>query len=292
MSKLVQFAILVFTFTISQVTVADGKRQRGFSFLAAGLSLVDYEESSTFRFNGQTVDVETDSVQLVTQSSGVFVSINDKWGFYLQSSSTLGVPRSSERWEINEQQVRTNRVSFEQQDIVLIATKHISDTSRWLLGGGYQQFEFQRFAAQLTPSAPAFGIDEAALVDGTVSEVVTYLTGVVGLETSTLFDSNLKGWRYRAQAVLTVPALTTINNTSVAQGRSFSQSLNGAGLILNGTIGYQLNNSILIGAQLTARVRHQNAISREVEGIGGQTRFPETRFVSIQPAFTAYWSFQ
>jgi len=267
------------------------QRQSAFSSFSIGASLIDYEESPRLTVDGRVIDVETDLGAIPTQSSNAFVAIDRRWGFYLFSVSTLGVPRSTELWQIDEQIVRTNRVSFEQQSIGVLGSRRWRSNYQWLFGARYSKLEFKRFSASLTPESANFGITADTFSDGTVSETVWDISVLLGFEKSTLFLGDSNGWQYQWQVTVAVPLTSSLSNTEVEQGRAFSDSFNGYGVRLSAVLGFRFTTNFLIGASLQVQVLQRYALEQESSSAVALTAFPENRTVSVLPAIGAYWSF-
>ena len=258
--------------TAAQEATAD---RQGYSVLGGGYSIVDYEESSTLIVGDDTIDVETEAASIVTQSSGAFVSVNPSWGFYLHTLSTLGVPKSDEDWELGETDIRSNSVSFQYQRVELVASRRLkSSTTHALLGAQYSKLEYRRFGATLTDAASDFGIDEDTFESGTISETVWDITVLVGIERNTVFINSGRGWRYHGRVLVGVPLLSTIVNTSIANGKSFSNSFNGVEARALGIIGYQFSKNFFVGASLEVSIAQKNSVDREVDSTTGVTEFP------------------
>jgi hypothetical protein len=160
-----------------------------------------------------------------------------------------------------------------------------------LFGAQYGKSEFKRFAAKLTPEASDFGIDENTFSDGAVLESVWNYSLVVGYESNTLFTSKLPGWRHQLQVVAGVPVITSISNTDVNEGESFSESFNGFHLRFNGVYGYQFNENFIAAFALEMGTSQRDAISQDFEDSGGTTEFPENNIVYFYPSIVAMWSF-
>jgi len=263
----------------------------GYSFFGAGSDFMDYEENTTRQIAGETIDVETSIGLNFTQQSGAYVAVNQDWGFYLVTASTLGESGSDEAWQIDDTTVRTNKVSFERQRLGFLATYRIASKDFLLFGAQYGNTEFKRFAASLTPEAAAFGIDETTFSAGTVSENVWDLSLVAGYEWSTLFDSAAAGWRYQLQLIAGVPLTTSITNTDVNEGESFSAGFNGLQLRLNWVYGYQFSENVLAAFSLELGFARRNAISRDFADASGITEFPENTLIYSYPSVVVYWSF-
>ena len=279
---------------VNRVAVAQSSAdpsRAGYSFFGLGFNYIDYEENSARQVAGRVVDVETDSMVNVAQQSGTYVSFNPKWGFYLISSSTLGESQSDESWEIDEVSIQTNKVLFEQQRIALLLSKHFRSNQYFLMGAQYNNTEFRRFGANLTPAAADFGLTEETLNTGTESETVLELAVIAGIEKTTVFTSDQPGWRYQFQAVLGLPLFTNISNTEISDGKTFSQGFNGVFGQGRFNYGYQFNKNIFLSLNLEIALSQRNEIDREVSDSFGITEFPANTLVYIFPSLALYWSF-
>ena len=263
----------------------------GYSFFGAGSDFMDYEENTTRQIDGKTIDVETSIGLNFTQQSGAYVTVNKDWGFYLVTASTLGESGSDEAWQIDDVTVRSNKVAFERQRLGFLATYQLASKDFLLLGAQYGSTEFKRFAASLTPQATAFGIDDTTFSAGTVSENVWDLSVVAGYEWNTLFNSPAAGWRYQLQLIAGIPLTTSITNTDVNEGESFSAGFNGLQLRLNWVYGYQFSENVLAAFSLELGFARRNAISRDFTDASGITEFPENPLIYSYPSLVVYWSF-
>ncbi len=263
----------------------------GYSFFGLGLNAIDYEENFAPEIAGQEVDVETSSILNLAQQSGTFVAFNDKWGFYLVSSSTLGEARSDESWDIGDTSIRNNKISIEQQRIAFLLSKHFRSDQYFIFGAQYHNTEFRRFAATLTPAAAQFNVDDSVIDAGTESESLLELTAVVGIEKTNVFASAEPGWRHQFQLLLGVPVLTTISNTNISDGKSFNQSFNGFFGYSRLNYGYQFNKNIFVSLNLDLAISNRNAIDRVVRDSFGETQFPSNTLLHVFPSLALYWSF-
>ncbi|MBC8210117.1 MAG: hypothetical protein H8E21_03550 [Gammaproteobacteria bacterium] len=263
----------------------------GYSFFGAGSDFMDYEENTTRQIGGKTIDVETSIGLNFTQQSGAYVAVNQDWGFYLVTASTLGESGSDEAWQIDDITVRTNKVAFERQRLGVLATYRLGSKDFLLLGAQYGSTEFKRFAARLTPQAVAFGITDTTFSDGTVSENVWDFSAVAGYEWNTLFNSAAPGWRYQLQLIAGIPLSTSITNTDVNEGDSFSAGFNGLQLRLNWVYGYQFSENVLAAFSLELGFARRNPISRDFTDASGVTEFPENTLIYSYPSLVVYWSF-
>jgi len=263
----------------------------GYSFFGAGFDFLDYEESTTRNIAGSSIDIETSTGLNLTQQSGAYVSINNKWGFYLITASTLGESSSDEDWQINKTTVRTNKVVFERQRLGFVGTYQIKQNDFILLGTQYSSTEFKRFAAALTPSASDFGIDENTFSAGAVSENVWDLSLVAGYEVNTIFNNKNSGWRYQWQLLAGLPLITQLNNTDISEGESFRENFSGFQIRANWVYGYQFNENIMAAFSLEVGISKRSSISNDVTNVNDITEFPENTIIYIYPSATVYWSF-
>ncbi|MFK7889422.1 MAG: hypothetical protein AB8B63_01300 [Granulosicoccus sp.] len=267
-------------------------QRQGYSVLGAGFSVLDYEESSALTVDDASIDIETESASIFTQSSGTFVSVGPTWGFYLHTLSTLGVPEADEDWELNDVVVRSSSVSFDYQRLELLASRRFKTGRVHTIAGlQYSSLEYRRFGAELTDAAATFGIDDTTFESGTVSETVWDISAMAGVEYNTVFTDSARGWRHQGRLLLGVPLYSNIVNTSVANGKSFSDNFNGIQARGLGLVGFQFSANIFVGASLEVSLTRKNEIDREVDGVSGVTRFPSTVFVSVFPSLGVYWSF-
>ncbi|MBX2884483.1 MAG: hypothetical protein KTR32_31305 [Granulosicoccus sp.] len=290
--KSVSKLVLVICLVFSSNLLADPEQARpGFSSFGLGFNSIDYEENSARVIAGRRVDVETDSIVNIAQQSGTYVSFNNDWGFYLFSSSTLGETKTEESWEIDEIPIRTNKVSFEQQRIAFLLSRRINQDRHLLFGAQYNNTEFRRFGARLTPSASQFNVTQEMLNTGTESETAFDITFSLGFEITSLFVKPEPGWRYQIRGVLGLPVFTNISNTEVNDGESFKDGFNGFSGQLNFVYGYQFNANLFAAFFMDLALSKRNAIDRPTSDEFGITEFPENTLVYFYPGLALYWSF-
>jgi len=265
--------------------------REGYSFFGAGYDFLDYEENTALKIGLDTIDIETNSALNFTQQSGAYVAVNNDWGFYLVTASTLGDSSSDETWDIGAITVRANKVSFDRQRLGFLASRRFSRIGYFLFGAQYGSTEFNRFAAKLTPQAADFGIDENTFSAGTVSEKVWDLSLAGGYEWNTIFTQKEPGWRYQLQLIAGVTVISHITNTDVNEGSSFSESFNGFQVRLNWAYGYQFNDNMMIAFSLEAGFSRRNAINRDFSDASGIVEFPESNLFYFYPSLVALWSF-
>lgn len=289
----ISFCLLSIVFTLISSTVsADTMIQRqGYSFFGAGFDLLDYEENTTREIGGQVIDVETPSATNFTQQSGAYVAIDADWGFYLTTASTLGESSTDEEWVIGSTLVRTNRVAFERQRLAGIATLRMQNSRYLLFGAQYSKSEFKRFAASLTADAASFGLTDTTFTSGTISENVWDMTLVAGYEWNTLFKNKMSGWKYQLQLMAGLPVYSSVTNTDIDNGASFSDSFDGFHLQANFIYGYQFSENAVAGFSLESAYSQRNEIDTQLTDAAGTIKLPESNLFYFYPGFTMYWSF-
>ena len=287
-----RFALLVSVLSgVSAQAESAGEQRRSYGFFSLGYDYINYEESTNRQFGGKSVDIETSTNLNFTQQSGSYVAISPDWGFYLTSASTLGNPGTDESWEIEGITVLTNKISFERQRIGIIASYRLYDTEHLLFGAQYDSNEFSRFGTTLTAAAASFGITQNSISAGTISEQTWDLNLVLGYESNTLFSQQKPGWQHLLQATIGLPLITSLTNTEVNNGDSFTENFNGFLLRLNAVVGYQFDENVTVtfGTELGYSLR--KAIDRDFIDINGTTEFPENVLFYLYPNVGIYWSF-
>ena len=260
--------------------------RRGYSTFGMGYEMLSYEENTTRRFDGETVDIENDELFSLTNNGAAYVAINPTWGFHLTTYSTLGKATAAEQWQIQDETVVTNKVAIERQGLGLVGTYRVRPSGYFLLGVQYENNDFERFATTLTPKAAQYGIDEDSITTGTVSESVWSLSLVTGYELSDFFTSEATGWRYFVRGTIGLPLLTSISNTEIDQGEAFMESFNGYQVRLDSAIGYQFHKSVIASFGLDLGRSFREAI-----GVEDDTELPENVLFYIYPSLSLNWSF-
>ncbi|MCA6063966.1 hypothetical protein [Thalassolituus marinus] len=157
-----------------------------YSFFSAGAESVHYSEKID-NFGG--IDVESDFSALnIVQRSGGYTAIDDRFGFFIKTASTLIASEESEDWDADgfsgSVQQDTAAMNFQMLDINL--AYHLGNGGYWLAGVHYQKVSFSRFGWENTDSTDAF----ADAVETNMRADTVLVSSVQSILDGEVLDSN------------------------------------------------------------------------------------------------------
>jgi hypothetical protein len=290
-----------------------------FGYLGVGLESVAYEETSQIPDNGDNSNpitgatLKTDySGNSFAQRSGAYSPINEDWGYYITSISTLGSKVHTEDWKFDGVTYQSNSMTINQGDLEILSTYRLSDHHYVLFGGVYQRFDYNRFAHALSDEAIALNtsrreaaeangetvvIDSSGCADwdaictsvGSVSEEITTFLIEAGYEYNEFFEGSDLGWKQQYQFVAGLPAYNRGLNT-LYPDNVWSETFAGFAFRASANLGYQFSKHFLISASLDYRYQKRDEIEIEIQP-GVVAEIPDNTLSYIQPSLNAYWSF-
>lgn len=283
-------ASLLMTSSLSVWANTGTAARQSFSFLGIGPTLVDYEETTS---PAADLDVRSNANGvLLSQRSGAYVSYNDNWGFYFNTTSYMGTNTIDEEWEINDTLVQENIFSLKRTAIQLLVTKRVEGNHYAVFGGANIEKSFTRYGWTYPPQNEYQVAQETRNITEDISQFVAYF----GYEYNEFFTTKEPGWRYQFQALAGIPLYSeTLNN---AEGdNTFDASLDGYLFRFSPTLGYQLNENFMaaLAVDININRRDEDKVTYQTE-INGQSAevtriLPRNHFWSVSPTFNLYWSF-
>jgi len=164
-----------------------------YSFFGAGAEVVHYSEKLD-NFGGSKVE-SSFSATNISQRSGGYTAVDEQFGFFIRTASTLIATEEQEDWKANglpgniQQDIAT--MNFQMLDIS--GAYHLKNGGYWLAGIHYQKISFSRFDWQSSTSTEAFadsvedyirndselfqavqnGVDNGTFVDGAGNTITT-----------------------------------------------------------------------------------------------------------------------
>ncbi|MCY0963746.1 hypothetical protein [Parathalassolituus penaei] len=162
----------------SQPASAEFRNESFSVFGAAGFEWVSYEEKIP-NFGGYKVKSDFDAVNFV-QRTGGYTAINEDWGFYITTASTLIAMERMEEWNASgfAGPVQQDMATMNFNTIDLTMAYHLHNGTYLTAGGHYQKIAFSRYDWRSTSYSNQFadGIEsnirnDAALMNQIATDV-------------------------------------------------------------------------------------------------------------------------
>jgi hypothetical protein len=307
-NKLKPLQFCVFLFLVTQYSSnsysseehSNVSQRDGYSSLGLGFELLNFEESiSLYEANssGDILNIEIDSDYSggnFAQRSWVFVSVDELWGFYIGSGSTLSSIRHNETWKTtitNEAKaklysdltIQTNTTTLSRNELSVLAVRAVSGNHSFLFGGRYNSVTYKRFDFKAHASSV---FPNLILPEGDISEESTAFIGQVGYEYNEFFTSKEPGWRTQFRSVLGLVIYNRVQNTANQLSKiTFDDTFNGYDLKATISFGYQFSENFMLATALDTHYQSYQEIKQDNAAI------PDNVFSYIQPSINALWSF-
>jgi len=127
-----------------------------YSFFAAGFENVNYSEHLD-NFGGSKVDSSFSATNFV-QRSGGYTAIDEHFGFFIKTASTLIAQEETEKWDASgfSGPVQEDVAAMNYQALDTTMAYHMGNGGYWLLGIHYQKISFSRFGWESTDQTESF----------------------------------------------------------------------------------------------------------------------------------------
>ncbi|MEK9712986.1 MAG: hypothetical protein VW258_10505 [Thalassolituus sp.] len=264
--------------------------REGYSYFGVGTDYIAYSERNDNLLNTGITLASGSDIAATTQRGGGYVGHESGWGFYIASEATLGNNVNDESWTLNGTRVQEDSFSFRRSELTVLVAYDFTQRQSVLFGGATHDTSFNRFDWHAVEQ------DEfiISLPDGTVSEDVFKLYGLIGYETGTLFlnehDSRLN-WQLRMLAG--IPLFSQTLNTESAVD-TITGGFDGYLLEVDALLGYRLTSHLLLGLSLKYSIEYQEEIQSDFINESQQRvkrTLPENELSLFQPTLNMYWSF-
>ncbi|WP_430461940.1 hypothetical protein ACQUQU_03875 [Thalassolituus sp. LLYu03] len=149
-----------------------------YSFFSAGVESVSYGEHLD-NFGGNKVDSEFTALNFV-QRSGGYTAIDDRFGFFIKTASTLIANEETEEWKAKgfSGPVQEDVAAMNFQMLDLNMAYHMGNGGYWLAGIHYQKIAFSRFGWASTSQTDAFADSIEEYIKATPSLYSQIQTGI------------------------------------------------------------------------------------------------------------------
>ena len=249
------------------------------AYFGIGIESVNYSEKLTI--GGQTVKTDSWTSNLI-QRSGSYIAIDEKKGFYINTSSSILANDTNEDWNYgNVGAIQQNQLTAEHQALDLLGTYRFTPNQGLMLGTRYQKLSFSRYDFKTTSNTPDWLL---VTPDTVVSETATSFSMAVGYEYDDFFNDTSPGVKWNAQLLVSIPIYSTVKNTNTPD-LSFTDSFSGYDLNAHMAVGWYFSKQVIIAASLDTNYSSRNELS------AGLSTLPDNTTITIQPAITAHWSF-
>lgn len=295
------FLICLFpTISHSDETSIDSSHRYGYSSLGLGYELLSLKEDVSLSSQdtvGETwnINIESDySGGNFAQRSLVYVAVDELWGFYIGSGSTLSSLKNNETWNAtvsnetsgtvySDLKIQSNTTTLSRSELSLLAVREFSNNHSFLFGVRYNSFTYKRFDFKAHAEDVFTSL---VLPEGDISEESTAFIAQVGYEYNEFFTSQAAGWRTQFQVIAGVVIYNRVQNTEKQISQiTFDDTFNGFDLKATASIGYQFGGHFMLAAALDTHYQSYQKIDQENASI------PDNEFSYVQPSINALWSF-
>ncbi len=295
--------MIVMLLLLTCVGSAQGGEYKNFTIFSLGYENVNYKEASgALTSSGRHMNN-------MMQASKAYTAINDDFGFYISTVSTLVTNSSAEQWSVSPYgTIQTNQRRMSAVDLYIDAAMNMSDGWQLTMGLGWNKETFTRagyaypqgvrgncvFTATgctFTPNASGIFQEIApggvviARLDGATVEDSNSLMLRFGVRYDTFFTDDSQ-WRLMAGTQAAVPLYYYVTS-SILPGLTWKSSFRGYNLHVDGGMGYKLTPKFDVLFLLSGDYRYRPQTN---PGVGGLT-VPNTKVFILRPSIGLGWSF-
>ncbi|MFT6284951.1 MAG: hypothetical protein ACJAXM_001427 [Arenicella sp.] len=305
----------------SSLTIADS--HYSYSEIKIGVENISYAEKlSNVAGLGQlsqSIDVTNPTIRQISYSG-----INDSWGFYIETASTISTDISTEKWSMDTfSEIQTNAFKIKANEIAIKAAYNWNKVLQFTLGTQIytssftrSNFAFSQPGAQMFDHAlidlprvdgddvPRFLLPSQTTHDAqtpqsslnrSVVPVVSVSEDQVGISLSAgaRYDSiNLHSvenisWYLDGEIIL--PAYTQVQNTQF-ETTTLSKSFNGWGINAELGVRYHFTKTLAWVFAIDALYTSRDTITDNLSN-GQRLRVPEIEYINISITSGLHWAY-
>ncbi len=290
--------LLCLLLPVSSLSFA-GDGYSSFSELAIGVDAINYSEALNISGYGNLSQSTTVYNPTIRQIS--YTGINETWGMYIQSSSTLFPTQDKETWDLGsygtvQQDTYQTRVS----DIGLKVAYHQTPRIQWLVGGRIFSNTYTRSDFEyVEPGATNAGITLPGLSTAgdtykadsviAVTEDQSGLDGLVGFRYDTQVDNYLEKVTWFVETDLSTSLYYQVQNTTDDEV-TLRDFFNGYGLRAQAGVRYSITDAIGLVASVTGRYIYRDAVT-ENHSDGTYTTVPDVEMTYLGASLGVQWRY-
>ncbi len=142
--------------TLASLTSQAEFANTSYSYFGAGAEVVNYQETID-DYAGMKVKSNFSATN-ISQRSGGYTAIDDKFGFFIRTASTLIAEEDTEDWKASgfDGHIQNDTAAMNFQMLDISGAYHLGNGGYWLLGLHYQKVSFSRFDWRSTDQTEAF----------------------------------------------------------------------------------------------------------------------------------------
>ncbi|MCF8778378.1 hypothetical protein ACJPQX_13950 [Vibrio vulnificus] len=308
----------------SFTAVALAEKHGSFSEVSIGFERIGYSEELNdvggLGKLSQSVAVMNPAIRQLS-----YTGINEQWGLYIQSASTLTTEIETEYWEVGDfGRVQQNAFKTKANELGLKLSYHQTPQLQWLVGGRFYTNSFTRSNFKFVqPGAakfdqalmdlprnpgdevPRFVLPGQNTTDGTtpqannpdhlvpvisVTEDHMGLIALFGVRYDSQFDHHNKGpWSWFVEAEANVDLYSQTQNTQF-ETTTLSDYFSGYGLNAKAGVRYQFLDNLSAMATLDSYVKTREMLEGTLES-GQRVRVPEITYSNVAVVVGLQWRY-
>lgn len=290
-------ALLCLLLPVSSLSFA-GDGYSSFSELAIGVDAIGYSESLSITGYGNLSQSVTAYNPTIRQVS--YTGINETWGMYIQSSSTLFPSQADETWDLGSYgTVQQDNYQTRVSDIGLKVAYHQTPSLQWLVGGRifsntFTRSNFEYVEPGATNSGLALpGLDTAGdtyKADSViaVTEDQSGFDGIIGFRYDTQVDNYQEKVTWFIESDVSTSLYYQVQNTSI--NTTLRDFINGYGLRAQAGVRYSLTDAIGLVASVTGRYIYRDSVT-ETHSNGTYTTVPDVEMTYLGASLGIQWRY-
>jgi len=318
MKKIILSTLFIFS------THVFGVENPSFSEIKIGLESIDYSESlNSIANNGrltQSIKVTNPTIRQLSYSS-----INDDWGFYVESAATISTDIETETWSVtNFGEIQQNAFKIKANEIGIKAAYNWSNALQLTFGSKIYTSSFTRSNFEfIQPGAGNFDqslitqmsrnencpiprfvlpgqlicdantlqqqLTPEAIIVTSVSEDQTNLILVTGLRYDSKLNNNNNKISWYLESELSVPVYSQIQNTQFEK-TTLNEMFNGWGFMAKVGARYHLTKDIALLIDINSLHKETDVVTKTLSN-GRRLRVPNIEYSNISYTLGLYWQY-
>lgn len=269
-------------------------KNSSFSEIDIGFEHITYKESLD-DVAGQGQLRQSISVTNPSAHNLSYSGINEKWGFYLEGTTTLATQLNTEHWSIGSfGEIQQNEFRVKASDIGLKAAYNLTNSWQVLTGARFSASAYTRSNfTKVQPGAERF---EEAIApstfetfQGAISEDQYALLFTLGTRYDSRWAKPSSKWSWYAEADINTPIYAAVQNTAYPN-QTLSDSFHGWGLAGKCGIRYKALDHLSIKLGLYAQTQYRDAVVVHTDS-GLRTRVPDIELINVGTGLGISWTY-
>lgn len=291
-------ALLCLLLPVSSLSFA-GDGYSSFSELAIGVDAISYSESLSipgYSSLNQSITVYNPTIRQVS-----YTGINETWGMYIQSSSTLFPTQGKESWDLSSYgTVMEDTYQTRVSDIGLKIAYHQTPNVQWLVGGRIFSNTFTRSNFEyVEPGATNSGLSLPGLTTAgdtyksnsviAVTEDQSGLDVIAGFRYDTQVDNYMEKVTWFIESDVSTSAYYQVQTTT-DDSITLRDFFNGYGVRAQAGIRYSLTDAIGLVASVTGRYVHRDSLTK-IHSATSYTTVPNIEMTYLGASLGVQWRY-